>query len=79
MTLAYDREGSGVPLVLLHGLGHRRQGWRPVFGLLAREFDVIAVDLPGFGESPPVGPRWREDLTPAIAEFFDEVGLDRPH
>jgi pimeloyl-ACP methyl ester carboxylesterase len=79
VTLAYAREGSGVPLVLLHGLGHRRQGWRPVFGLLAREFDVIAVDLPGFGESPPVGPRWREDLTPAIAEFFDEVGLDRPH
>jgi pimeloyl-ACP methyl ester carboxylesterase len=79
VTLAYDRQGSGMPLVLLHGLGHRRQGWRPVLGLLAEEYDVITVDLPGFGESPAVGPRWREDLTPAIAAFFDDLGLDRPH
>ena len=26
MTLAYSRTGNGAPLVLLHGLGHRRQG-----------------------------------------------------
>ncbi|MEQ4209164.1 alpha/beta fold hydrolase [Actinopolymorpha sp. B17G11] len=79
VTLAYERQGTGAPLVLLHGLGHRRQGWRPVIDLLAREFDVIAVDLPGFGESSPVGPRWREDLTPAISAFCDDLGLKRPH
>jgi hypothetical protein len=27
MSLAYERAGSGPSLVLLHGLGHRRQGW----------------------------------------------------
>jgi pimeloyl-ACP methyl ester carboxylesterase len=79
VTLAYERRGTGDPLVLLHGLGHRRQGWRPVSDLLSAEFDVIAVDLPGFGESPPVGPRWREDLVPALAAFCDDLGLTRPH
>jgi pimeloyl-ACP methyl ester carboxylesterase len=80
MPLAYERRGSGPPLVLLHGLGHRWQGWDPVLPLLAKEHDVIAVDLPGFGASPPVGDsRWREDLLPAVAEFFADLGLDRPH
>ena len=80
MMLAYERRGDGSPLVLLHGLGHRRQGWDAVLPLLAATHDVIAVDLPGFGESPPAtGARWREDLAPALAAFFDELGLERPH
>jgi len=78
--LAYERQGAGAPLVLLHGLGHRRQAWQTVMPMLAAEHDVIAVDLPGFGESaPPPGYRWREDLAPAIAAFMDELGLERPH
>ncbi len=80
MALGYERRGSGPPLVLLHGLGHRWQGWDPVLPLLAKEHDVIAVDLPGFGASPPAGrSRWREDLVPAVAEFCADLDLDRPH
>ncbi|HZC27912.1 MAG TPA: alpha/beta fold hydrolase [Actinopolymorphaceae bacterium] len=80
MTLTYERRGSGPPLVLLHGLGHRWQGWSPVLPLLAAEHEVIAVDLPGFGASPPTaGTRWREDLVPAVAGFLAELDLDRPH
>ncbi len=45
----YHREGSGPPLVLIHGVGLSWQIWRPVIGLLARDFDVIACDSPGFG------------------------------
>ena len=54
MELAYDRTGSGPPLVLLHGLGHRRQAWGAVTGLLAPNRELIVVDLPGHGESPPL-------------------------
>ena len=50
--LVYTRKGSGEPLVLIHGIGHRRQAWDPVFERLAESYDVIAVDLAGFGESP---------------------------
>ena len=52
--LAFTRSGTGAPLVLLHGIGLSRQSWDPVVPALARHFDVIAVDLPGFGGSAPV-------------------------
>lgn len=46
--------------------------------LLAREREVVAVDLPGFGSSPP-GPHTVTGLAAAVAEFADALGLDRPH
>jgi pimeloyl-ACP methyl ester carboxylesterase len=79
MSLAYDRTGSGEPLVLLHGLGHRRRGWDAVVPRLAAERDVIAVDLPAMGESetPPVGDY--RTMTDMVEKLFGELGLDRPH
>src|SRR5437763_1542579 len=58
MSLAYDRTGHGESLVLIHGLGHRRQGWDAVVPLLATDRDVIAVDaaLPGFRHCPHPAP-----------------------
>ncbi|MFI7543643.1 alpha/beta fold hydrolase [Actinoplanes sp. NPDC049599] len=50
--LAHERRGSGPPLVLIHGLGSRRQVWDPIVAELARHREVITLDLPGFGESP---------------------------
>jgi pimeloyl-ACP methyl ester carboxylesterase len=76
--LAHGRTGSGPPLLLLHGLGSCKEMWRPVIPLLADRRDVIAVDLPGFGESPP-GPTTVDGLTEAVAAFADELGLERPH
>ena len=35
--LAYDRRGSGEPLLLLHGVGMRRKAWAPVIAPLAAE------------------------------------------
>lgn len=55
MWLAYDRRGAGPLLVLLHPLGADRHVWDPVMDRLARERDVIALDLPGFGQSPTPG------------------------
>ena len=53
-SLAYERTGTGEPLILLHALGLSRRSWDPVLPGLAREFSVIAVDLPGFGDSAPL-------------------------
>ncbi len=44
--------------------------------------DVVALDLPGFGASPPPAPGTPpgiESLTRLVAEFLDELGLERPH
>ncbi|HWM05118.1 MAG TPA: alpha/beta fold hydrolase [Actinophytocola sp.] len=82
MQLAYDRCGAGPPLVLLHGVGHRRQGWLPVVDRLAKHREVISLDFPGFGESPPLPDHLPYELDSAVivlAEFFASLGLDRPH
>jgi pimeloyl-ACP methyl ester carboxylesterase len=80
--VAYDRAGSGEPLVLLHGLGGSRRIWAPVFERLAAERDVLAADLPGFGESPPLPegtPATAARLGHSVAALCDELGLSRPH
>jgi pimeloyl-ACP methyl ester carboxylesterase len=53
-AVAFDRTGSGAPLVLVHGLGGERHVWAPVIDRIADRRDVVTVDLPGFGESPPL-------------------------
>ena len=82
MGLAYERRGSGPPLVLLHGVGHRRQAWDAVLDRLTPHRDVIAVDLPGHGESPPLPANATPVLSlmlDQVTALFDELGLDRPH
>ncbi|MGH9003276.1 MAG: alpha/beta fold hydrolase, partial [Acidimicrobiia bacterium] len=82
MDLAYDRTGAGEPLVLLHGLGHHRQGWKAVVPLLAAERDVITVDLPGHGDSPALPPSASGEirfLADAVEKFLRDLGLERPH
>ncbi|HEY8526624.1 MAG TPA: alpha/beta fold hydrolase [Acidimicrobiales bacterium] len=74
------RLGDGPPLLLLHGIGHRWQAWMPVLEGLARDFEVVAIDLPGFGLSPPLTP----PVTLAVgverlAEGLDALGWDRAH
>jgi pimeloyl-ACP methyl ester carboxylesterase len=80
--LAYDRAGSGEPLILLHGQGFSRRSWDPVIAGLAVDRDVIAVDLPGHGDSPRQ-PRDRgntpHDLAIAVTELLDELGIPTAH
>ena len=81
-TLAYDRSGTGEPLVLVHGYGSRRAVWDPLLPYLEPDRDVIRVDLPGFGDSPPL-PRGERPTPPRLAEevarFIADLGLGRPH
>ncbi|MEV6795981.1 alpha/beta fold hydrolase [Streptomyces sp. NPDC051320] len=82
LSVAYRRTGSGAPLLLLHGIGHHRQAWDPVVHILAAERDVIAVDLPGFGESPalPRGvPYGLSSVVPVLGSMCEALGVDRPH
>jgi pimeloyl-ACP methyl ester carboxylesterase len=81
-SLAYRSYGTGAPLVLLHGLGSARQAWDPVIPALAAHFRVLAIDLPGFGESGPL-PGGVEPapavLAARVAHFLDELGMATPH
>jgi pimeloyl-ACP methyl ester carboxylesterase len=81
-ALATSRTGSGPPLLLVHALGSSRAVWAPVVPLLADRFEVITVDLPGFGGSPPL-PAGVEpspaELARALGALLDELGIEQPH
>ena len=50
-TIAYERRGSGRPLVLVHPTGFTRRSWRPLVPELAEEFSLVMLDRRGRGES----------------------------
>ncbi|MET9391090.1 alpha/beta fold hydrolase [Streptomyces sp. NPDC006624] len=82
VTVAYEQRGEGEPLLLLHGVGHHRHAWDAVVPMLAGQRRTIALDLPGFGESPDLSPGVPHDLRTAVAwlgAVLEELGLERPH
>ena len=82
MALDHHRGGSGPPLVLIHGIGHTWRGWKPMIPLLERRFDVLAVDMPGFGHSDPFPPgvdSTPDALADAVEDEMARAGFDRAH
>jgi pimeloyl-ACP methyl ester carboxylesterase len=70
------------PLLLIHGLGGSRSVWEPVIPLLEREREVHAVDMPGFGDAPPLPPEIEPtaaNLARAVHEECARNGVERPH
>ena len=80
MKIAWERHGSGPPLLLIHGLGYARWGWEPVVEPLAASFDVILFDNRGVGESDaPPGPYTAAELADDAVQVLDEAGVARAH
>lgn len=51
MSLHVETHGSGAPLLLIHGWGMHGGVWKDVAQKLAADFQVLSVDLPGYGFS----------------------------
>jgi pimeloyl-ACP methyl ester carboxylesterase len=80
-ALTRHRGGSGPPLVLVHGLGLSWRSWQPVFDALEFRHDVVAIDLPGFGESPPLpdgAAPTPTRLADAVESELDRLSLRAP-
>jgi pimeloyl-ACP methyl ester carboxylesterase len=77
--LNHERRGEGEPLLLLHSLGGSLVQWSPVMDRLAAEREVLAIDMPGFGDSPPlpdgIKPR-AANLATAVFDFYDALGIE---
>lgn len=79
MRLHYKRAGSGPAILLLHGSGSSLHGFERVTEFLSSSFEVIRLDLPGFGLT---GPRADRDYrvsqyAATVAEFMSALALDR--
>lgn len=78
----YWDEGSGQPLLLVHGLGSSAESWMFNVEPLARHYRVLAPDLVGFGKSGKTTDRAELSL-PRAARFLDGFlegqGVSRAH
>jgi len=82
ISIHYVRQGSGFPLVLLHGWPEFWRVWRKVIGPLSRHYDVIAPDLRGFGSTTkPIGSALEayrlDDHVADLCGLAEELGLNR--
>ncbi|MBC6608104.1 alpha/beta fold hydrolase [Hymenobacter sp. BT188] len=76
MDMHHIRRGTGQPLLLLHGIGGSWRSWQTILDGLTAERDVIAVDLPGFGNTPPLdGPVTIGTLADAVTNFLRAQNL----
>jgi len=77
----YEEQGSGRPLVLLHGIGMSGAAWRPVMPLLAQKRRALVFDIAGFGETPPLAGGVKPtipNLVDALVDTLTQMGVDLP-
>jgi 3-oxoadipate enol-lactonase len=77
---AFSVEGSGPPLILIHGIGASRHSWDGLVAHLGNRFRCITYDLRGHGKSPmPKPPYTLEDLVDDLERLREELGIDYAH
>ena len=79
--LAYHREGTGEPALLVHGITTYSFIWRRIVPLLSAQYDVISVDLLGCGESDkPLDVDYSiKHQTDLLSEFVAQLGISTFH
>jgi pimeloyl-ACP methyl ester carboxylesterase len=69
-----------LPIVVLHGWGAHIEAVAPILAALDGAPDLIALDLPGFGESEPPPEAWDVDAYMRfLMDFLEELGVERAH
>ena len=80
VTISYDDEGQGEPLIFLHGLGISRQDWSSQVEHFRQHFRVIAPDFRGHGESEKPDAEYSISIHAAdIVALMDTLGLESAH
>jgi pimeloyl-ACP methyl ester carboxylesterase len=81
LDLSILEAGVGPAIVAIHGLGGTKSSFLPTVAALSDRFRVIAVDLPGFGDSDkPIAAAYdARFFAHTVADLIDALALDRPH
>jgi pimeloyl-ACP methyl ester carboxylesterase len=76
----YSVEGSGPPLILVHGIGAARNTWAKLLPVLTPHFTVVTYDLRGHGASPmPEGEFGLDELVADLENVRERSGFDQVH
>ena len=79
LKINYVDEGSGVPILLLHGWGSGNIAFRSIINALKDRFRLIAPDFPGCGGSETMAEPWTlTDYEDFVLEFLQKLGIENP-
>ena len=75
--LNFIRQGTGPSLLLVHGIGGSWRSWNTILPALSEVRDVVALDLPGHGESPAVASSGTfKGLADSVENFIVDQGIE---
>ncbi|MEF2554598.1 alpha/beta fold hydrolase [Aurantimonas sp. A2-1-M11] len=75
--LNFIREGAGPPLLLVHGLGGSWRSWTTILPALSETREIVALDLPGHGETPAAANSDTfNGLADSVETFIVEQGFE---
>lgn len=76
----YEDNGTGYPVVLVHGMGSDHTVWQGIIPLLRDNYRVLALDLRGHGHSMKTpGPYTMELFSHDIYQFLESLNIDQAH
>ena len=78
LKLFYHKEGSGRPVILLHGNGEDHTIFDVAIKDLARSYTVYALDSRAHGKSDPVPTLTYREMAGDVAAFIRQQGLEKP-
>lgn len=78
LKLFYHKEGSGRPVILLHGNGEDHTIFDVAIRDLARSYTVYALDSRAHGKSDPVPSLTYREMAGDVAAFIRQQGLEKP-
>ena len=75
IKVRHSDTGKGRAIVLLHGFPESLEIWKDLAEPLSKRFRVIAIDLPGFGETPSIGyAHSMELMAECVKAVMDSIG-----
>lgn len=78
IKINYEEKGEGDLIVLLHGWGSNIKLFANLIELLAKKYKVVAMDMPGFGESAEPPSAWCvDDYVDFVLEFLKDYDTDK--
>ncbi|MBY8987294.1 MAG: alpha/beta hydrolase [Candidatus Lokiarchaeota archaeon] len=80
IKISYEIFGDGYPVVLVHGFGDTKEGWRAQTPELSKKFKVIRFDNRGAGSSDKPRDRYElDDFVEDIKGLLDHLNIDNAH
>jgi pimeloyl-ACP methyl ester carboxylesterase len=79
IDIAFEIDGRGDPIVLLHGITENRESWRTIAEMLSGDYQVIRIDLRGHGDSAFGRDYHPRVLASDVAAVLREIEIDSAH